>query len=335
MALEATQGNVDAAVELLIQQGPAAAAGSAGSGQRSTRDQHARDQRARAAEDRLRGDPLSSMRTGGGGSGKSKGTRSTAASAAAASRAGESGGVELLLQSTSERLAPHPKAVDTLAYALNTIIKNPKVQKYRELKMTNKSFAESIGSAGPAAIYFLAAVGFEASGEWQVLKDEDTVRLWLGKSALETVQQSPQYLVAKDDLLFQKAMEASKRVATEEETIRRAKFERLVPPPTTPGAAGTTVIRVFVGPSNIERKFASDESLMKIVWWLGAEQSSVMPDKLKDNVWELVDVTLNPSRVVDVNLEGEKTLHAMGFWPSAELRVQAAGTEKRKLELQG
>jgi hypothetical protein len=130
-------------------------------------------------------------------------------------------------------------------------------------------------------------------------------------------------------------MEASKKVATEEETIRRGKFVGLVPREPTEGAAGTTVIRVFVGPSYIERKFASDESLMKIVYWLGAEQSSILPDKLTNKEWELVDVTLNPKRVLDVELDAEKTLHAMGFWPSAELRVQAAGTERRRAELIG
>ena len=226
----------------------------------------------------------------------------------------------------ANQVARFPDAVDTLIKVVGTILKNPGVEKFRQLKTQNKRFRATVGSSNGAGERFLAAMGFVPSGEWIVLNPskEDAALLWLGKSALEKVQISSTYLQAKGNLDLKKALDASSASADEEEMKRRAAHAPNVVPEPEEGAGGTTRVLVVCGSATLKRRFCSDDTLENIASWLGATHSSLIPQKLLEGTWVMYNTTLHPEKAIEYAPSRESTLQGLDLWPSCELELRAA-----------
>jgi len=325
LALRQNGWHVERAVEALLAAPPAAGT----SAPPRTATQIQREERAAAAEQRASAHSRASARSHSSAR-HASGRLQAAASgvAGAASRLLKPRSLEQKLDDVCAKLAHHPAALDMLIYVIDTILNNPGEPKYREIKTTNRRFRETIGLAGAAGPELLQMLGFTRTGDWFVLRGaEDPARLYLGKSALEaTVEHNPSYAIANDRIAFEKALKASKDSADREEAARREEFAPKVPVEPELGKAGTTRITVFCGGDVLQRRFNSDDIVDSILAWLGASYSSIVPGRLERAEWELVDKTLYPKRVVNLDEDRYKTLHAAKMWPSAELTVQAAGT---------
>ncbi len=221
-------------------------------------------------------------------------------------------------------VAKYPPTVDTLVFIITAILDNPGVQKYRELKTTNKRFTSRVGASEGHGERFLTALGFSKSGEWLVLspRAEDKALLWLGKACLEKIKNEITYIRASDQIELEKALSASAASADEEEAARRKTFESKVVPEPEEGSGGTTRVMVKMGPTTAQRRFCADDSVENIVCWLGATQSSLIPPQLENGEWTLCDCTLYPERVLDYSLMRDMTLQAAKLWPSCELELR-------------
>lgn len=332
-ALRQADGNVDAAVSVLLSGAESSAPTSA-----TSHAQSAREIRAAAAEARQARNPLSQIR-----SAMNRGRTGSQLQQQATQNNSQRQPQESSRQDASTRsfesrleivcgaLAGYPRAVDQLLYMIKTIISNPGVRRYREVKTSNRRFVATVGTAGTTGHDLLKLIGFVQTGDWLVLRGaEDPARLWLAQSALENVQNSSVYELAREREAFNDAITESIACASAEEAERRQEFVSSVPVEPEEGVAGTTRIRVFCGDHVVERRFHSDDVVNGIIMWLGAERSSLIPGKLASGSWELVNSTLYPPHVMELEDLYDTTLQSAGLWPGAELKVQPAGTLERE-----
>lgn len=226
------------------------------------------------------------------------------------------------------KIADRPLAIDTLVYVLRTIKENPNEPKYRSIKVTNSRFKETFGAeARTQAVCeeILRKVGFEVAGEWLSLPPNfSRTNLDNSLEALNEIQRSSVYMATKRILEFEKVMEASRATADAEELERRAKYAAKLPLVPPEGAAGTTRVTVIIneGAPPLTRRFASDDNLLDVVHWIGSERS-VVCSKLLDGDWILVDETMLQKKPLDfIGASGQKSLYALGLWPSATLHVR-------------
>jgi hypothetical protein len=226
------------------------------------------------------------------------------------------------------RLSMHPQAVDTLLYVLSTLLQSPEEAKFREVKTSNQRFQDTVARA-PKEVYepLFAAMGFtRSSPEWLSLpRNFDMWPLIVCKESLEAAQRSAMYLRAREAAAFNQLLSESRALATLEELERRAAFAKLLPPAPEEGAAGTTRIGVTFGSgpfSAARRRFAADDTLADVRTWLGAEHSSLVAGKLQSGEFVLVNATLRETSLLDLKRDADKTLHALGLWPGAELAVK-------------
>ena len=230
------------------------------------------------------------------------------------------------LASLTASLAPFPETVDTLIYVLRTIEQNPTEPKFRSLKTTNARFAETLGRV-PAAVDLLLTCGFTRAGDWLSLPPRADVRvLQAALVALDAVKASDAYISASESLEFAKAVSDSKASAGAEEAERRAKLAARVPAEPPAGEAGNTRVRVKLGSTSLERRFAADHTLQDVVQWIGATAGSLIPQRLAEGKWRLVDATMVVKKPVDVRADARSTLHALGFWPGCDLVVEQSSS---------
>jgi len=300
-ALVSCDGNVDRAVELLVENA------SAPSASRTSVDTN-RERAALAALERQQN------RFGGVSKLKNKSPK-------------RNDNYERAIQSAAEDVARFPPALDILVYAITTILNNPGVKKYRELKMTNKKFQETVGKSQGSSEKMLGLIGFTQAGDWFVLRgNEDSAKLWIAKEALENQKSRIIYQSACERIEFEKVLKASLASADTEESARRKLIRPKVPRQPSLGIAGTTRLNIFLGDDTVlQRRFNADDTLREVIYWLGAEHSSHIPTYLDSKQWELIDRTLFPHRRVDVLENSHKTLQALGLWPSADISIQPFG----------
>lgn len=219
-------------------------------------------------------------------------------------------------------------AIDTLTYVLTTLRDDPTNPKFLSLKTSNPRFKETLGRtdrAKRASEMFLFNIGFECQGEWVAIAPTfDRLRLKNAIAALHRIAKTEAYLESKRISDFNRVLEESQATADDEERNRRLRFEKLLPLIPEQGAAGTTRITVDVskGSPSLTRKFHSDDTLTDVIHFVGSNRS-IVATKLLDDSWRLIDETLLHTRKMTKADQG-KTLHALGLWPSATLRVRLA-----------
>jgi len=308
-ALEAASNNFDNALQVLLDQ----------------RETEERNRRASAAERRFLGTSNAfTTRT------NASTTRTSVSRHQPASLAPKPVPPQPKVQELSDAIrsfADQYQAVDTLHYVLKTLIDNPNEAKYRSLKTSNARFVETLGK-DPRVLqqieHFMNRIGFERAGEWlSVAPNYDRSKIEQAVEALENVQRNDEvYGASKRRGEFENAIELSRASATEEERSRRAVFAAKLPLIPIEGAAGTTRITVVIseGAPSLFRRFVADDTLRDVIHWIGSERS-IVANKLLESSWSLVDETLLQKKVIGVD-DFDKTLHALGLWPSATLYVR-------------
>lgn len=216
-------------------------------------------------------------------------------------------------------------AIDLLVYVLDTIVQNPGNAKYRSLNSSNPRFQQVFGVnkrlASQVSTYLLQ-LGFELQGEYFTLPpNADLIPLSRKLADLRTIQTtSPLYLACKQRLEFDTAIEQSVESNTREEDQRRREFRDKLPQEPDKGEAGLTRIVVYLstGAPALSRPFHSDNTLRDVINYIGS-QRSLIGTKLVNKQWVLMDETLLQKRAL---WDHDKTLHALGLWPSASLHVR-------------
>eukprot|EP00511_Aplanochytrium_stocchinoi_P007855 CAMPEP_0204844732 /NCGR_PEP_ID=MMETSP1347-20130617/517_1 /ASSEMBLY_ACC=CAM_ASM_000690 /TAXON_ID=215587 /ORGANISM="Aplanochytrium stocchinoi, Strain GSBS06" /LENGTH=299 /DNA_ID=CAMNT_0051984335 /DNA_START=116 /DNA_END=1015 /DNA_ORIENTATION=+ len=244
---------------------------------------------------------------------------------------------ERKLEIITARIAEWPQSVDALIFLLEKLLQNPKDPKFKQVNTSKSAFKNSVGKCGHWGPDLLTLLGFQQAGDYYLLKKnfEDPVRLFMGKTSLESVKQSELYLLGKEKIAFRKAVKESIKDASNEEQRRREGFRTDVPVEPPAGAAGTTSVRVYCGDADVRRNFQSDHTLKGVIMWLGATLSSILPEKLDEGEWELVDRSYYPPKLLNVEQVKDSTLMALNIWPSGEIEIQSAGTHEKERELNG
>jgi hypothetical protein len=222
------------------------------------------------------------------------------------------------------RIAPYPRAVDTLLRTLTTIQANPNNPKYKIIDTTTNGFQRSLNS--PGVVDFLKAMNFHPQYDQpKTLKLAliDPATFFLGISALEQVQQtSPEYANKKVLMQFDKDVEIALASADSDmnEAIKRAEYMSKCPSESSTSTGSQMTIELG-SDIKISRKFDGDDTLRDVLHWLGGH-ASVIPANLENGEWHLVDRN-HPDALPYNNISEvlDKTLQYIGCWPSGRLAI--------------
>lgn len=238
---------------------------------------------------------------------------------------------EQILRCT-KRLTSHFYAVDTLLQALIRIRDSPSNPKVRSIITTSAGYQKALHNK-PGAKDLLLAVNFQERNQGRSLVlDEgrvDYALLYLGISALEQVRETEEYKVAKRRDKFEKEVV---RVQNGEgvddpnqEVVKRAAFISKCPSEPTGGAGA--LVQVNLGSDTIlRRRFDGDDILKDVIHWMGGS-GSVIPEKILEREWCLVDLNRYPVVPIDVEGNIERTLQFVGCWPSGRLEIRPSTDE--------
>lgn len=230
----------------------------------------------------------------------------------------------------TKRLAPHPSAVDTLCKALITIRDNPDDEKYRKIDRNTHGYQSTLHDK-PGALDFLKAMQFEEKigTSYLVLHKSlvDPALFYLGISALEQMKLSDEYITAKANIQFHKEIKRVRDgsiVNEQEEVLKRASF--LYKCPSEPTAIGGALIQISLGDERIMRRFDADDIVQDVLNWIGAHGSAI-PEKILSREWSLINLNKYPVIPIDVGSNFNKTLQSIGCWPSAKLDIRRSSDE--------
>ena len=218
----------------------------------------------------------------------------------------------------ADRMKSYPRAVDTLYIVLTSIQKDPDNDKYRKIDKNN---APSLSS--PGAEDMCLAMNFVKRNPTTLvlLRDRvDPALLYLGISALDATRQTPEYVDAKRELQFQKAVRAmfSQSDSSEAEAIARATF--MAKAPAEPSDGRGALVQVKIADETVRRRFDGDDTLDCILNWLGGHASGI-PSKVLSREWSLVDINHYPRAPIDCEENQNKTIQYIGCWPSGRLEI--------------
>ena len=237
---------------------------------------------------------------------------------------------EQILRCT-QRLAPHFHAVDTLLQALLRLRDQPSNAKVRTIQTTSAGYQKALHNK-PGAKDFLQAMNFQErnQGRSLVLAEErvDAALLYLGISALEQVRMTEDYKVGKRRDRFEKdvvRIQNGEGVENpDQEVVKRANFISKCPSEPTGGAGA--LVQVTLGSETMRRRFDGDDMLQDVIHWMGGS-GSVIPEKILEREWCLVDLNRYPIAPIDVAGNMERTLQFVGCWPSGRLEIRPSSEE--------
>mmetsp|Transcript_25153 Transcript_25153/g.58487 ORF Transcript_25153/g.58487 Transcript_25153/m.58487 type:complete len:458 (+) Transcript_25153:72-1445(+) len=227
----------------------------------------------------------------------------------------------------ADRLKSFPRAVDTLLRALKALQDNPQNTKFHTIDMSSKGFKNSVAEA-PGAVMLLQALQYHAAPynpNRLLLREYDAALIYLGISALESIQTTVEYKRGKQMLVFQKELDQIRVSAdtSEAEAIGRANF--LAKCPTEPAQGRGATVKVKLGNEMVERRFDGDDVLGDILHWLGGHGTAVY-EKLVSRDWVLVDLNRSggpgTGTVIPLQPNLDMTLRYIGCWPSGRLEVR-------------
>jgi UBA/TS-N domain./PUB domain. len=236
----------------------------------------------------------------------------------------------------SQRLAPHPLAVDTLLQALISVRDHPLNEKYRRIDMTSKGYI-SVLKDKPGALDLLKAMNFIERYEKKDLVlmqgRTDPALLYLGISALEQVREGDEYKWNKALIRFNREMKHildgsnfNDQSLQDSEVLKRANYLSKVPSEPANGAGA--LLQVNVGEVlSLSRRFDGDDTIQDVVHWIGAH-GTIIVEKLLGGEWDLVDLNKYPVQSIDVADNMDKTLQVIGCWPSGKLEIRPAPSKE-------
>lgn len=266
------------------------------------------------------------------------------------------------------RLSEYPAAVDALLFVITKILEKPSDNSRKQVNLTKAVFHKTIGKSGKWGIRLLEALGFvkTRTGEYYNLhrRNENLNKLRLAQDKLKTAQKSEVYSLATEKILFSRQVASLLVDESDTESASKINFLSNIPPEPREGSAGNTNVRVYFGEADIQRRFASDNTLQNVLDWVCASLHSTLIQRIKEGEYELIDRTVFPPKLVqlseieksrrksssdssaidlfkafenaDINSGSEnKTLQIIGLWPSGEVEIQKAGFLKRERALIG
>jgi PUB domain/UBX domain len=231
--------------------------------------------------------------------------------------------VEEQVLRTVDRMKTHAAAVDTLHRALSVIYQNPSDWKYRRIDTAHPGYQRAVAGA-PGTQDFLRAMKFFPEGSVLILSEQmyDPALIYLGLTALEQAKQSPEYMAAKTQLLFQKEVASLLEAkVTLEEMSQRNQYRSRCPKEPREG----TLLQVhLIDGHTIRRRFDSDDTVADLLFWIGSQVGSVIYQRVvEERTWTLMDV--NHRVPLDVGTS-HSTLQYVGCWPSGRLQLQPIPT---------
>ena len=221
-------------------------------------------------------------------------------------------------------LAPHPIAMDTVIKIIRTILTNPNNPKYRSMKWENKRFAETVKGA-PGAIDFLKKIGFvdDKSNQALTLRTVDEGVLLVAMQMLQKQRRSTVYKSEVGKIEFDTVVQALLgRTPDSSEIIKRKTYSDKVPNLPIEKQGTQTLVRITLGAHTVDRRFRTDNTLNAAINYLGS-LSSLIPTKIDNGEWILINTTTFPEQILDLNIDRNKTFYALEMWPSAWLELRA------------
>eukprot|EP00966_Prymnesium_polylepis_P160724 3714786-Prymnesium_polylepis.1 len=228
-----------------------------------------------------------------------------------------SGSPEERVQRCAQMLAGHAEAVDILITSLTRALEHPNDEKYRKVNPSNPTFARTVG-ATPGGIELLWAVGYENVHGHLVLQKRDAALLWLGKSALETTRASTAYQASKEAQQLDKALSLSGQAYEAEDERRRAAWLERVPAEPAEGAAGSSLICVHVGDTQVWRRFESCNTLEDLACFVRSLPGAPVRGLT------LANVTMSPPQPLSLDTQLGLTLQRLDLWPTGHVRAGSA-----------
>eukprot|EP00586_Coscinodiscus_wailesii_P004457 CAMPEP_0172487862 /NCGR_PEP_ID=MMETSP1066-20121228/17124_1 /TAXON_ID=671091 /ORGANISM="Coscinodiscus wailesii, Strain CCMP2513" /LENGTH=441 /DNA_ID=CAMNT_0013254727 /DNA_START=205 /DNA_END=1530 /DNA_ORIENTATION=+ len=227
---------------------------------------------------------------------------------------------------TVGRLTPHPRAVDTLLVALRSVRDHPENAKFRTINRDSPGFRSTLENVPGADDLFLA-VNYQRRGELLVLDPGrvDVALLWMGISALEGARESEVYREKKRLLEFENAVRgvlASSSLSEVEERQRQGYLRKLSSEPVE-GESGALLLHLHLTSDIIKRRrFDGDDQVVDVLHWIGS-MGSLIPDKIRNGEWVLMDRNQSPPVKIPCDDEGlKKTLQWVGCWPSGRFELR-------------
>jgi hypothetical protein len=253
----------------------------------------------------------------------------------------------------ANRMAPHPKAVDTVLKSLKQLRQNPNHSKFQSIDTDSAAFSKTLNV--PGAVDFFKAMNYHESpsSNFKVLQLAfcDPATIYLGISALEQVQQtSDVYARNKAQLAFDVELQqllnqqnqnqqqqqqqqqqqpeqhsTSTTTTTSEEELAQRREEFLRQCPSEPTNGGSLIVVHLGSSTKISRKFDADDTLQDVLYWIASGTTTggggiTIYDKLLGHEWYLVNRN-HQNRAYNMKTGPPKTLQALGCWPSGRLAV--------------
>ncbi|GKY98389.1 hypothetical protein MPSEU_000796400 [Mayamaea pseudoterrestris] len=232
----------------------------------------------------------------------------------------------------ADRLKSFPAAVDTLHRVLSMIQANPDDQKYRSIDKSLASYQRSIGNA-IGADDFIQAMQFLPRDRSTLVLDRhlvDPALLYLGISALEQTKLTPEYNEVKQLQMFRKDVSNLLAVAAASESEATAQANFLSKCPTEPPEGRGALMTVILADQTLRRRFDGDDTLADVIHWLGGHGNFIYT-KLLSREWSLFDKNAYPLRVVSCDESVQRyTLQYLGCWPSGFLEILPTLEERKK-----
>ena len=224
----------------------------------------------------------------------------------------------------ADRMKSFPRAVDTIYIALTSIQKDPDNDKFRKIDKTTAGYQRSLANA-PGAEDMFKAMNFTSRGKDALVLSRDRVDpalLYLGISALETTQQTPEYKEGKQMLLFEKQLRSmfDSSDISEQDAIKRANYMSKCPSEPTGGRGALISVKIGSDREPFRRKYDGDDTLEDVLNWLGGVAPDI-PDKLMTREWSLIDLNRYPIAPTDCEEDRNKTLQYLGLFPSGRLEI--------------
>jgi hypothetical protein len=230
----------------------------------------------------------------------------------------------------AQRLKPYPAAVDTLYKALKRLQDDPSNDKFRKIDQKTAGYKRTLDGV-PGAEALLTTMNFSQRGDQTLVLERhlvDPALLYLGVSALEGIKETTEYLEGKRKMEFAKEIERLKEKGEKDpvEAKKRAEYASKCPSESSGRGA---LMNIVIGDETVRRKFDSDDVLRDVINWIGS-QGSIFPEKILSRDWSLVDLNHFPISPVDCEVNMDRTLQYLGFWPSGRLEVRPS-TEQWKM----
>lgn len=232
---------------------------------------------------------------------------------------------------TTDRLKFHPQAVDTLHLMLTAVQSDPGNAKFRTVKQNSAGYQRALANVPGAEDLLLAMSYRRGPGQTFILDSHmiDPALLYLGISALEQIQISTEYRERKDKINFAKEIKEVQQLAdiSETEAIQRAAL--MAKCPSEPEKGQGALMQVVMAEETVRRRFDGDDTLEDVLNWLGGH-GSVIPNKILNREWSLVDTNRYPIQPIDCQANKHNTLQFIGCWPSGRLELLPSTEEWTK-----